>query len=179
MKILKWIIGIVMAFVLLTGVSLLMTSISINKMHPTQASQLEVVNVAIKSISLPSGGPGMEVLAPQGYFTKFIVVHAPVVAGIDAASLTGQRADVYLSKSDAAMVKKRMLGLPQSMVVYGIVLNNGTALADPAVILAHNRAGAMSYGYMLMIVVPVAYYLLLFFFGGAPEPKKGASAPKP
>ncbi|MBU6474647.1 MAG: hypothetical protein KGL10_02475 [Alphaproteobacteria bacterium] len=178
MKVLKWIIGIAMAFVLMSGLSLVSTSVASQKMRPHSLDDLGIVRVTIKSISLqPAGVSGAQVLAPRQYFTKFVVANAPAAAeAVDTAALAGQAADVYLSQKDAAMLKAGRQGLPPAMLAYGIVLASGKTLSNPAAVLAQGD-NVMLHTYMGMILVPVFYFLGLFFFGGAPR-RRGPVAEK-
>ena len=164
----KWVIRVIMVMVLLTGVSMLSAARSAENMHPKSVSDLSPFKVTIQSITLPPPGvPGPQVLTPKGYYTKFIVMHAPALAtAVDAKALAGQSATVYLRSKDAEMLNEGGLNLTVATWAYGIQLANGKVLSDPAAVVANSKSKPVLYTPIIMIAISVLYFLFVFFYKG-------------
>ncbi len=176
----KWVIGIIMAIVMVSGASMLTATSSADKMQPKSMADLSPFTVTIKSITVqPAGVQGPQVLTPMGYDTKFIVMKAPALAtDVNVMALAGQKATVYLRSKDADMLLKGGLGLNAATWAYGIQLQGGKVLSDPAEVLASSSSKTIVYGPMFLIGIPVLYFLFLFLHKGKDEKAEAKPAAK-
>ena len=155
-KILKWIVGIIMAIILVAGVADLCAVGIVGQIMPTGIDDLAWANVTLKNVtSTPSG----LTFAAQDYPTVFVITLIPPPANINDLVKPGDKVAFRIKKEEADHLQNAKVEM-----AYGLQLANGQQLFDNTAMIMPIPDGGkskISHFFWGMILVPTFYFLAL------------------